>query len=325
MRILVTGATGFIGRHLATGLAQDGHEVICLVRDERRLSVAGTRGIRPVVGDLLDRESLRIAVDDAEIVFHLAGLTKALSPGVFTRVNRLGTRRLVEACVETCNPPRRFVYVSSLSAMGPCGRRDTLVEDSYCHPLTPYGRSKLAGEDELRTAGAGLAYTILRPPAVYGPGDRENLAFFRMAKLGVVPIVAGAGRFTLIHVADLTRAVRQCTDCDAAIGKTILVGSPQAVTWRELAEAIRLAVNPRARTVEVPRKAVRFAGRVVQCFSRFAGIPVIFDEAKAIEMTQDAWVCSGARAAELLGFRCQVALSQGFMDTADWYRRAGWL
>jgi nucleoside-diphosphate-sugar epimerase len=325
MKALVTGATGFIGRHLAENLTRNGHEVVCLVRDAVRLPPEIAAKARVAVGDLSKFEAMQEAARDVEVIFHVAGLTKALSPTDFFEVNRIGTRRLIEAALQQAHPPRRFIFLSSLAAMGPCTKGGPHTEAGVCLPLTPYGRSKLAGEGEVKAVGERLPYTILRPPGVFGPADRETFPFFKLASWGIVPAVAGEGFLSAIHVQDLVRAIVAAACAENAAGETFLVAEPRTYTWTELATAIRDAVNPRARIVHIPRRVVVLAGRIADGVARFRREASIFGADKARDLTQDAWTCSVSHAEKVIGFRCNFSLQSGLRDTALWYRQAGWL
>lgn len=325
MKALVTGATGFIGRHLVESLMGCGYEIVCLVRDVRRMPPKIAERVQVVRGDLDSWNAVRLALHGVDVVFHLAGLTKATSAAEFFKVNYLGTRRLVAAALERPHTPRRFVLLSSLAAMGPCTRGSCHTETSECRPLTPYGRSKLAGEEAVRAASDRMPYTILRPPAVFGPGDRENLVFFKLARMGIIPVVAGGGLLSVVYVRDLVRAIVAAGSAEAAAGETLLVAYPAVFSWLDLATSIREAVNPRARIIQVPRRVVAFAGHLVAAAARTLGKAIIFDENKARDFIQDAWTCSTERAARILGFQCEVDLRTGMRETASWYRQAGWL
>nr|NIP80739.1 NAD-dependent epimerase/dehydratase family protein [Gemmatimonadota bacterium]NIQ55904.1 NAD-dependent epimerase/dehydratase family protein [Gemmatimonadota bacterium]NIU79040.1 NAD-dependent epimerase/dehydratase family protein [Gammaproteobacteria bacterium]NIX45654.1 NAD-dependent epimerase/dehydratase family protein [Gemmatimonadota bacterium]NIY09955.1 NAD-dependent epimerase/dehydratase family protein [Gemmatimonadota bacterium] len=203
--ILITGATGFVGSHLVEALARRGEGARALVRRTSDVSLLARYGIEPVVGDIDDFDSLRTALGDADTVLHLAAATRALDDDTFFRVNARGTRRLVDAMVAD-GGGRRLVYLSSLAAVGPSGGRPVRPDDEP-RPLTAYGRSKLEGEREVRDR-TGLEGVVLRPPAVYGPRDRDLLTFFRLARRGVLPTVGPPGReVQLIHAADLASAL----------------------------------------------------------------------------------------------------------------------
>ncbi|MDH3603787.1 MAG: NAD-dependent epimerase/dehydratase family protein, partial [Candidatus Tectomicrobia bacterium] len=187
MRVLVTGGTGFIGIHVIAELMQRGWQVRCLVRaTSNRLALAGYE-VEYVVGSLDDPVALRQAVQDIDVVIHLAGATKAQSAAEFDRINHGGTQQLVNACVQSGVSLRSFVYISSIAAAGPSLSATPLTEDDAPHPVGPYGRSKLLAEQAVLKANPCLPVTVLRPSAIYGPRDIDFLQLFRAVKRGLLP------------------------------------------------------------------------------------------------------------------------------------------
>src|SRR5512142_302585 len=234
MRALVTGATGFVGSHVVEALAARGDTVTVLARSEARAAPLAPLGVAVALGSLEDPAALAAAARGQDVVFHLAGLTAAATPADYQRVNAEGTRRLLEAAAAAAAPRARFVYVSTQAVLGPSRPGERLAEDAPCRPVTAYGRSKLAGEEAVRGA-TGVAWTIVRPSAVYGPRDREFLAMFRLARLGVAPVIgSGAQQLSLVCAPDLADAIVRACTAPAAAGLTYHAANPEAVTSREL-------------------------------------------------------------------------------------------
>ncbi|HRP08007.1 MAG TPA: NAD(P)-dependent oxidoreductase, partial [Gemmatimonadales bacterium] len=207
MKALVTGATGFVGSRLVSQLLEQGHQVTALVRSLERAAPLAERGARLVLGDLADTEAIGSASLGQDVVLHSAAMTGAVNEAEFMAANRDGTRRIVEAAIETGVP--RLVLVSSAAAGGPSqpGTPRTGIGETDA-PVTMYGRSKLASELVVRDAA--IDWTILRPPTVYGPGDTANLhSVFRAARrFGTAPVFGdGSQEVSLIHVDDLAAAI----------------------------------------------------------------------------------------------------------------------
>ncbi|MGB9606740.1 MAG: NAD-dependent epimerase/dehydratase family protein, partial [Bryobacteraceae bacterium] len=215
--VLVTGATGFIGSHLAQRLVGLGARVRCLVRRTSRTGVLPA-GIELAQGELATGEGLAEAVRGAQLVFHLAGVTKAVSPADYERGNVLATRNLVGA-LESCEA--RLVQVSSLAAVGPSSDGSPLPEDCEPRPVSLYGRSKLEAERAVLCSGLAARAVIVRPPVVFGPRDTDVYQLLRMAARGWLPVTGGPeARFSVIYVEDLVEGLLAAACHESAAGRT---------------------------------------------------------------------------------------------------------
>ncbi len=325
MIALVTGASGFVGSHLAAHLARRGDDVRGLVRRPEQAAWLASLGVRLLAGELADLDGLKAAVAGVDVVFHSAGLTAAGSEREYLAVNVEGTARLLEAAVGARPAPARFVHVSSLAAVGPTAPGQLTTEASPCHPVTAYGRSKLAGEAVVR--GAALPWTIVRPPAVYGPRDREMLRLFRVARSGFAPVF-GLGRqeLSLVYAEDLAAGIALVGTAACAAGETYHLAHPDIVRSRELVQEIGRAVRGRAPLI-VPVPAA-IAARVVRAIGRAAaaaGRRTVVSEDKMAEFLAPAWGTSVAKAERELGWSPPHDLRSGLAATAAWYRAEGLL
>ena len=323
-RCLVTGATGFVGSWLADRLLAEGALVRCLVRPASLGRLRSDQGLEVVPGDVTERASIPAALDGVEIVFHVAGLIKATRESDYFRVNYLGTINLLEACRSTYRAPR-VVLVSSLAAVGPSRPSQPVHEDSICRPTTPYGRSKLRAEDAVAAYRSDLPISVVRPPTVYGPRDRESLMLFRVAALGVRPRLAVEGSISTVHVADLVEGIILAATREAAIGRTYFIAGDEQATLDELVDGICSAVGRNGVPLPVPPGLLRGAGRAAELARHVGGAPVVFDRWKAEEVLNGYWACSNERAKRELGFEPSVPLREGLKSTARWYKENGWL
>jgi len=322
VRTAVTGATGFVGSHLAEALRARGDEVACLVRSSASDAALRAGGCRCVRGGLEDEGALRLLVAGSEVVYHVAGAIAAPSPDAFLRVNRDGTARVAAAA--RAAGVRRLVYVSSLAVTGPTVPGQPLDETGPPRPVTPYGRSKLEGEVAVRAAG--VPFTIVRPPIVYGPRDREVLRLFRLARTGLAPLLGGgAQELSLVHARDLADALAAAAASDATAGGTYHAGHPVPVSQRELVQAIGSAAGRRVRLIALPDAVVRAALSMAGAAARLRGRPSLLDPAKAAELLAPAWTCSSAALERDTAWRARIGLAEGLAETARWYRDAGWL
>lgn len=325
MRVLITGATGFVGSHLVTALAERGAEIRALVRRTSRTEQLERLGVQRIEGGLDEPAALARAVDGVEVVFHLAALTSARSEAEYERTNVGGTVRLLEAIAGASERPRRLVYLSSLAAVGPSVDGRPVGRGDPCRPLTTYGRTKLAGEEACLRAGELIETVVLRPPAVYGPRDREMLRFFRLAARGLLPVPAGAERMVqLVHVADLAEAALRAASAPGAAG-VYHVAEPRAYRWDEVAELFGKALGRRVRTMKIPPSFLRIAAALSETAAGAVGRSTVFNREKARELLAPGWLCETTTLQDEVGFTPQIPLAAGLAQTAAWYRAEGWL
>ncbi len=326
MKALVTGATGFVGSHLAAVLVARGDEVRCLARRPEQAADIAALGALMAPGSLEDAAALAAALAGVEVIYHVAGLTAAASERELHEVNAEGTRRLVAAAQATVPSLRRFVYVSSLAAVGPTARGAVLTEESPCGPVTAYGRSKLAGEQVVRRSPA-LPWTIVRPAAVYGPRDRELLRMFRIARWRVAPVFGlGLQEISLVFAADLAGGIARAGADPRSLGQTYHLAHAAPTTQRALATAIGRAVSGGRAPLVLPVPAV-VAAPIVRAIGSAArpGRRSVVSGDKLPEFLAPSWATSVAKAERELGWRAATDLAAGLAATAAWYRHEGWL
>lgn len=322
--VFVTGTTGFLGSHLVEALLEAGcASVRCLVRTERKW--LDGLPVDVVAGDLDDRPALERGVRGADVVFHVAALTRARTWEAFERSNVVGTTRLLDTIAETNPTLDRVVLTSSLAVVG---RADTKVadENTPLDPVSMYGRSKRLMEREARRYMDRLDLTIVRPPAVYGPRETDILSFFRTMKYGLCPIVgSGEDRLSLVHVHDVVRGMLLAALAPEASGGTYFVGPAEQVTWHEVRDAVRTATGRPVVTVPVPKGLVRILGSAAEAAMRPFGVYPPLNREKALEITDACLMCDSSRAMREIGYAPSVDLVSGIRDTIEWYRRHDWL
>lgn len=323
-RVLVTGATGFVGSSLIPALVRRGDlSLRATVRPTSDVSVLDALPVECIETDLHDHAGLRRAVHGSDIVVHLAALTRARNEAAFREVNVEGTRRLVDA-IRQAGRVRRLVYLSSMAAAGPARDGRPVAPDDAPGPVTAYGRSKLDGERVALDAGEGIRVVVIRPPAVYGPRDRDLLTFFRLARLGILPAPTGPDRhLQLIHVADVAEALVRAAFAETAEG-VYHIAEPRAYAWNDVLDLVAAAVGRSGRKVPVPAPLVRAAGRLNGALARMLGGAAIFDADKARELLA-SWLCDTTAARRDLDFVARTPLQEGLKETAAWYRAYGWL
>lgn len=322
---LVTGASGFLGGHLVDALIARGDQVRCLLRRTSTRGFLSDPSIDFAFGDIQRPETLTEALDGIDTVYHVAGLIRAYRPEDFYRVNYLGTINLLEACRRRARQIRRVIIVSSLAAVGSSASGNPVDEQTECHPSTPYGKSKLLGEVATAAYRTDLPITIIRPPTIYGPRDRETLLLFKVVAAGLAPRFASHAQISVIHVADLVRGILLASDSAWAIDRTYFLANDDSYSLNNLVDAIAKAIGRRQIRIPIPATAIRAAGRVSEGLGALRKQAVVFDRHKANEILLGGWACQNDRARNELGFRQRISLANGLSQTVDWYRTVGWL
>lgn len=301
MKLALTGGTGFVGSHLI-GVALDaGHQVTALTRRDQ----PPREGLEWISGDLQDRSALERLVDGADAVIHVAGVISGHDASAFELGNVAGTLSMLAAA--TAGGVCRFVHVSSLAAREP--------------KLSLYGASK--GKAEELVFGSGLDWVIVRPPAVYGPGDKETLELFRMAKLGLM-LMPARGHVSVIHVDDLARLLLAVCHYGAPSGILIEAddGKTHGWTHREFARAIGAAVGTRPTIVSSPGVLLQLAARADQWFR---GPQAKLTVDRAAYFSHHNWVVEPKRACPPGLWKPEIDTFRGLEETAGWYRMQDWL
>jgi nucleoside-diphosphate-sugar epimerase len=327
MTILLTGGSGFLGSHIAEQLSEQGRRVRALVRptsDTRHLSQL--QNVELVNAPLGDKAALGKAMEGVEGIIHCAGVVKAKSPAEFHRINTAGTVNMLEAA-KRAEGLKRFVLVSSLTIRGPSRDGRPLPADAPPSPVTHYGRSKLAAERAALAAKDELPLTILRPSVIYGPRDREVLAFFQSVKYGVLPYMGSTARgISVTFAPDCAAACIAALDADIPSGRAYDIEDGTTLTLGELVGHIESSLGKRAWVrFPVPRRVLEAAALGTELFGKVTDRAVMLTRDKCNELYAPHWVCDSADAMRDLGWEPKVTFERGARITAEWYRREGWL
>ncbi len=319
--VAITGASGFVGSHLASALMSVGVRARLLVRDPARLLPSLREGSDVVIGDVEDLASLGRLVDGCGAVVHLAGRLRAAREADFDTANRGGTESLVAALKQRA-PQARLIHVSSLAATGPSSDAAGRRPEDPAAPISAYGRSKLNGETAARTHDGG--WTILRPPAIYGPRDIDVLQFFRLVAMGLVPLPAGERWVSVAHVSDVVRAILAATARERS-GEVLHIGEPAPYEMRRLIAALAETGGVPARVVSVPPVLVSAAGRVGDAMQWLGLRHVAMTSDKVRELLARHWSARTAASLLSLGIDGFVPFPDGARATWAWYRQHRWL
>lgn len=320
----VTGGTGFVGSHLVEHLLSSGYtDVRCLVRsDPKWLS---DLPVTLIAGDLAHTQALDTGIAGADVVYHVAALTRARTWPAFQSANVDSTRHLLERIRVKAPNLQRIVLTSSLAAVGRSAHAIP-DESTPLRPVSMYGRSKMEMEQVAREFN-DLPWTIVRPPAVYGPRETDIFTFFQTMSRGICPVV-GNGRepaLSLVHVHDLVRGMRQASEVDRTVGGTYFLGSREPYSWAVIRDAAATALGRRVVTVPVPRFLVPIVGAATEFAGRLLGTYPAMNREKAAEIMSAATMCDSRLAMDTFGYAPDVDLWEGLQQTMAWYRKAGWL
>jgi nucleoside-diphosphate-sugar epimerase len=301
MKLAVTGATGFVGSRLLDAAVADGHHVTVLARRP----MPPRANVDWVSGSLEQLDALGRLVAGADAVMHVAGVISGRTAADFDRSNVDGTQAMIDAAKKA--GVKRFVHVSSIAAREP--------------RLSLYGGSK--AKSEQLVANSGLPFAIVRPPAVYGPGDKETLELFKMAKMGFV-LLPPQGRVSLIHADDLARLLVALATPGAPTGLTIEPDDGRRGGWthKEFAEALGHAVGRSGLSFSIPSGLLRFGAKADRLLR---GDKAKLTADRAAYFCHPDWVVEPARAVPPDLWQPRIATPDGLAATAQWYRAQGWL
>lgn len=321
MKALVTGATGFIGSHLVEELIKKGYDVTCLVRKTSNLRWIETLEVTLLRGDCEDEDSLAHLPPDFDYIFHLAGLTKARREEDFYSVNVKGTENLLRAASARVKGVRRFIHLSSLAAAGPSRNGNPLSETSEPRPVSSYGKSKLESEGAIMRYRDRIPATILRPPAVYGPRDRDFYVLFRMLKRGFYPHW-GKCYYSLLYVDDLVRGLLMAAEEKEAEGGVYYLSDGRFYSSEDIVNEIAGVLGTRIVKIRIPRPLMSV---IVGITERLGKGSSIINRDKLKELNYFHWTCDSSKAAKDFRFIPKVTIKEGIKWTADWYRIHQWL
>jgi dihydroflavonol-4-reductase len=313
-----------VGSWLARALVAQANQVRSVVRQSETTEEGRSIGLEVHLGDVSDPASLVRAFRGVDVVFHLAGVRRAPSRQLFMKVNAAGTRNVCEAMLQS--GARRLVYCGSLAASGPSSPDRPRLEEDPLRPQEGYGESKAEGERIALSYRPRLEVTSARPCRILGPGDRENLAFFKLVRRGIRLSIGGGPRpLSLIDVQDVANFLILLAQHPRAEGEAFFVAAPGTMTLEELEDRAATALGIVPRTLRVPPIALQALALVADGASLLLRRRLPLNRKLARQLLAPAWTCSTAKAERLLGFRAAVSIGDSIDRSATWYQRHGWV
>ncbi|MEE9443346.1 MAG: NAD(P)-dependent oxidoreductase [candidate division Zixibacteria bacterium] len=322
--ILITGANGFIGSRVCRLLAASGYAIRIICRESSNLSLLSDIPYSKYMADITNPDFLIPAVTGADYIIHLAGLVKAKRKETYFRINQQGTLNILNAVKNHNINLKRFVLISSTAAYGPSPGKPRR-EENPPQPLTTYGQSKLAAEEAARPYFDLFPITILRPPGVYGPGDKAIFPLFNIVNKGIRPYMAGGrNRVQMIYVDDLAEAIKCAIESSTSSGQAYIIADREAHTIREMLDEIGTLLNKKGIGISIPLSFLKGMALFSEFLFRALGQTPHFSREKVIELTAD-WEFDVSKARNELGFEAQTNFTHGARMAIKWYRKKGWL
>ncbi len=325
-KILVTGASGFIGNHLVRELEKKNNDVICLIPPGE--NTTGLKGLKAKIidGDITQKESLVEAVVGLDYIFHLAGQLGGNNNDLFYRVNFEGTKNLIEICREQKVKLERFLFISSTAAVGPSGKHNIYNEETVCRPVSHYGKSKLMAEQYLGNLNGVFPFTIVRLPLVYGPGSNGGLFIFFKLLNKRISLSIGGGETNLSYVDDAVGGMIKAAQSPVTIGKTYILGENNIYSLQQIRNAIIKTIGKRPIKIFAPFPLLYIVAIFFELFARVTKTRAALTRNELVSYVKYRyWRFDTGKAAREFGFQSRVSLEQGIRSTYKWYKQHNYI
>jgi nucleoside-diphosphate-sugar epimerase len=326
-KVLVTGGTGFTGSVLVKKLCQAGARVSLIQRSERLPEALRGLSLRCFHGDVFDEQTINDAIADVEYVFHVAAAFREakIEDHVYWDVHLKSTKLLAAAALKQSNF-KRFIHVSTVGVLGHIAN-GLADENTPYHPGDVYQDSKAAAEQWLLAFSEQkhLPITVIRPAAIYGPGDKRLLKLFKMARLPVIPLLGfGRGDYHLVHVDDLTEMMLLAGAKEKAAGEVLICGSSKATSIKEIISIVSESLGHRARFIRLPAQPIFALAYLCEFVSKKIGVEPILYPRRVAFFTKDRRF-NTQKVHALLNYTDRFTNKTGLEQTLRWYRENQWL
>lgn len=322
----ITGASGFIGSHLVDFLLQKNWKVICLVRPSSSLQWLKDKPVSILSADINDEKKITPLLAECTHVFHLAGVLFGKDREEYLQGNLEYTKKLLNL-IKTAKPDlKRFLHISSLAAAGPSDTGRLIDESDELKPITWYGETKALAEKYLKENADSFPLTVIRPPVVFGPRDYAMLELFKASKLGFNLIPGHKNKYiSIIYIRDLIQGIYDACISDSTIGKTYFLSNEEYCPQYHLGEVIIEKMNRKPKNIVIPWILMKLVSSLLEFFGKLFRKKVILNRQKLLEIGQNYWICTSARAKTDFGFQTETKLEDGIAETLKWYNENRWL
>jgi len=326
VKIVLTGANGFLGSHLVDRLLLEATEVHCIVRKSSNLKCLQDPRIHIHPCGLTDVSAMAAVFQNVDYIFHLAGTVAALSYKDYLYGNVELTKNLLEAALLSTTNLKKIVVTSSLAVGGPSTKDTPIDETSGFNPASQYGKAKVEQEKMCQQYQDRLPITIARPSVISGAREAELFEFIKTVNQGFVPLVGSEDKYVgIVNVKDLIEGFYQMAFSDKTAGEAYYLSSEEMISWKGLAEICAVKLNKKPVYLKLPHPIIKLAGRLSGAIGQLRGKAPTFDYEKAKEGVEEAWICKIDKATRDFGFKQTVSIKDGVEEAIDWYKEQKWL
>ncbi len=325
-KLLITGASGFVGYHLIEEALRQGYEVYAAVRETSTVNHLEHLPIHFTYPDFSNVNALRKELDEKEYAYiiHAAGITKARTQKEYDKVNAVYTRNLAQAIVSSGRPSKKLVFLSSLAASGPATLAQPMQEQNKPAPVTPYGKSKLMAEQFLNNT-YGLDFITLKPTAVYGPREKDLFLMFRSISRGLEPYIGYQDQhLSFIYVKDLAKAAVNALQSHRS-RKSYLLSDGMVYDKYAMGQVVKQLLQKKTIRLHIPIPMVKATAGLLDAVYAFSSKTPTINREKLPELMAESWACDISKARTELGFDPQYNLNKGLEETILWYKNNNWL
>ena len=324
LKVLVTGAAGFIGSHLVEALKEKNYDVVGLITETDDFRWIKNLEASFVFGDITDKSSLYKAVSGVQYIYHLAALLGDPNPENYYRINCTGTKNLVNVCLDSGTELQRFLFTSSITAMGPSGE-NKLHEESPCNPVNGYSHSKLLAEKFLESKKEQLPTTVVRLPLVYGPRSVGGLfPLFKMFNKGIRFNIQTT-EINLGFVQDIVKGIILAAESPVTLGKTYLLGEDKVYTSNQIFDTIEKALGKKTIKFKLSLPMLNFIAHILEIRAKINGERALILRRNLNNYVKHRWQIDMSKSQREFGFQPEIPFETGAKITADWYKKEGFI